>query len=181
MNKLYEAVIALGRSMQNIDYFGWMQEELGDWDGEKCAIGHISFTLIGNPEYTHGIAFQLMHPHEAMTSRVALRALCEALTEDQLALVGQYVAATQSDYSIRAFKIAGTGNGTAADYAEVVAIANDEAMRSKAEVKAWFSAAIDVLAKELPIPPAPMDVSDVEMESYLWSFAPEMGRARSAV
>jgi hypothetical protein len=159
MNKVYEAIIALDRSMRDFLALGWMQGDFGTPNEPKCAIGGLSHSLIGETCDVSEMWFSLVYPMETMVSRVGLMALWEALTDEQRdALETHCVHLADNPHSraVHSFKVASGGNASTQDYATMVFIANDNVMQSDEEVIRWFSDAIDVLARDLPVPPGPL-------------------------
>lgn len=161
MNKLYEAIIALDRSIRDFRLHGWMTGDFGDCESSpKCAIGAFSHAMVGHTCDPAEPWFPLMYPMQAMTSRVGAIALWESLTDSQREILGSACGALDRDgcpgYMGRAFKVASEGNAKTDQYINLVVVANDQAMQSQEEVVHWFSDAIDLLAEQLPVPPGPL-------------------------
>jgi hypothetical protein len=164
-NVLYEAIIALGRSIEQIDRDGWMPGSLGGRESlPRCVVGHVSYALT----YPDGGTFfpadyaksgdpWLRHVSSDVFPVIG-RALIDALTEKQRARLKQLTAHEEAGPYIQSALVYGSKSVTPLQCA--IVNFNDCCLRDEVDgtaiVRRWLSDALDLLAEALPVPSAPI-------------------------
>lgn len=158
MNLTYEAIILLGRSIEEFEENGWKQGSYGYAANPKCAIGALTFVAYGTPDTL--VDFDDI---EAPGISVAANTLFKVLTVAQVEKLRAHCVEMDADSgtdrhgnpvtilqdSLRAVE---AGTQTAVHIENVVIVTNDRVIYDQAEARQWFSDAIDLLAQELPEP-----------------------------
>lgn len=170
-NILYDAVMALGKSIENIDRSRWIRGTL-QIDNHMCAIGLVTAGLNdGHSFYPADVSAEDVDD-QILASRVACEALIEALTPEQqqnLRRRAEWVDMNSNNnrdvcrpYINNA--LAGTFSEPH-DWQTPVVVANDDdtIIGDWYEARLWFTRALDLLAKRLPepIPATPLTVDEI--------------------
>lgn len=172
-NVLYEAIIALGRSIEQIDRDGWMRGSLGGENGHpRCVVGHVSYAM--TREIDGGGTF---FPYDYITSTDLLlrhvsrkvfpvigQALIDTLTPEQVERL-RFI----NEYDDTSGGLIGEALGERPDVQALqcaVVVVNDRLLRDEVDghviVRRWLSDALDKLAEQLPVPPAaPMTTREI--------------------
>jgi hypothetical protein len=172
MNNLYEAVMIVGRSIEEIDRTGWTCGALGVKNTPRCANALLSVSSERRmPEYIYDAARRA--PETAMPLRLAAKALFETAPEEAMKVVRKAWDEDPDGYWEFEKAFNDPLNGDLGYIGDGLAQINDaDHIDSGSEVpilttktaRAWFQRAFDKLAEELPEPiPAdpPLYVSDI--------------------
>lgn len=173
--KLYDAIMSLGRAITEIDVTGWCKGEPGHADTEKCAVGHVTYALASDPCMMDEFRshYSLVFPTAVKVLWALARAFPVERHEELLKVADYCDMQANGGRPICTNRIKAVINGTAhpagrdLEVETFVVLVNDRLMLTHYEVKQWFSDAIDVLAKELPIPAPPIDTHVVVEEREL--------------
>lgn len=157
-NPLYDAIIALGRSLKTIALYGVGVNDIRRQDNAllpRCAIGHFSHAYFGRPLYPNDVS--LVGSREYATSFTALKALIDALTPEQKVRMIRVAQALDAQNGTPAYELhvnqALSGEGKLADFQSAVVYMNDRVLcGDDTLVYEWFDRAFDLLAAQLPDP-----------------------------
>ena len=191
MHDLYAAVEILGRSVDDVDRFGWGHCTLGQTPSDmKCVNGTLSIATsntfgfsMGKPLYAYATARQHTETREPL--RIAQIALLRTVPQDiaKVALDGEWnenVSAMLAKYEAGTLDLderiefdewLGSRLVEINDEAtkpvltmvggKPVTIKKSVALLGKDEARAWYMRALDLLAKELPEPLNVLTVDDI--------------------
>lgn len=155
MNTLYEAVMALGRSIDDLKKYGWIQDDLGDVYSSKCATGVVSCSVLGYASYPAAILKDKGSSDQLDVIGVMFKALCDVLPPEKKQ--GVYHKALEVDpAAAREVRSVLDGPVTLGATETMVVLTNDKLIANAEEAIQWFSDALDLLAEQLPVPARPV-------------------------
>lgn len=151
MNDLYKAIIALGRSLDEIDKGRWVRGTVASVTGGRCAVGLISYQLVGRQMYLSNMLRGCWRDIPA--ARIAADALRRCVPRESYErAIGQ--TSLISDEGIQRMESAyARGSDDLSHIETLITCINDTS--SEEEVRQWFSDALDLLAEDLLTPLVP--------------------------
>jgi hypothetical protein len=161
MNDLYKAIIALGRSLDEIDKGRWIQGAVAGITGGRCAVGLISYQLVGQPIYLSHIGARERRWRDIPAAQIAADALRRCVPRESYE---RTICQTSliSDAGMKRMESAyKRGSDDLSHLETLITCINDTS--SEEEVRQWFSDALDLLAEDLLTPLAPEAVDNTLM------------------
>lgn len=162
MNHLYEAIVGLGRSWDAIRRGEWRTAGLGDRSvgASKCAIGHISYAIIGSPLYLtacccrRDVAPPPLVPDLPTIMWLMADAVRKCVTQE---MYDHAYARTIEDsgfetgdtrHVLQRMEAAMRGSDVL-DEVQVLIVRVNDSLDDKEQAARWFSDAIDLLVDQL--------------------------------
>lgn len=168
MNPLYEAVIALGRSITSIDRGEWTKGTIGGFGTPSCGVGLITKHTIGRPLFLtmggdlYPRAFTVVElASDALRRSVSAEAYERAVVDTQGMTAQGQLGTHVPDMMRRAYE----GGGDIADTQCLIVRVNDSS--NAQQVREWFSDALDLLAEDLPVPATPVVPAAADALSFV--------------
>jgi hypothetical protein len=154
MKGLYGAIIALGRSISEIDLHGWTLGTFGNEHHKKCAVGLLSYSFVQTPDH---LSLCGLTDDETEAAILAAYALYDVLSPEQVERLEAALRRLDEDNNDSHFdrvyaSFRDRNNASLTEIEDITIITNDQVMTEQAEARRWFSDALDLLAEQLPIP-----------------------------
>lgn len=162
MNHLYEAIVSLGRSITEIEKGKWARGELGFFGAPRCANGLLTQNLSRQDSSVAYISYtKLFTPNETQALKLAARALIDAAPDEVWERTIAWHA-KEAPHSLPLLVEARSGSDALGRLEAGIVAINDRGGLDPISARTWFSDALEILAKELPVPEQPVFKAEVE-------------------